>query len=188
MVVIGHSQGGLLTKMTVVESGTRFWDNISKEPFEQADISAETRDLLDRSLFVEPLPFVQRVVFIATPHRGSFLSGNIIGKIGRRLIRLPATVTKVGIEIVMLNPVGQLLLHRPLMAAGLVAQGRHGLGVRELDLEVSRADRRSTGMEQLNTLCGAAHNRLDVGVAIPGVPDEFRFVEFPIHQQAFVER
>jgi pimeloyl-ACP methyl ester carboxylesterase len=106
MVVIGHSQGGLLTKMTVVNSGTRFWENISREPFEQAALSAETKDLLGRSLFVEPLPFVKRVVFIATPHRGSFMSENIIGKIGRRLIRLPATVTKVGVEIVKLNPVG----------------------------------------------------------------------------------
>ncbi len=106
MVVIGHSQGGLLTKMTAVNSGTRFWENVSREPFEQADLSAETRDLLRRSLFVEPLPFVKRVVFIATPHRGSFLSENIIGKLGRRLIRLPATVTKVGVEIVKLNPVG----------------------------------------------------------------------------------
>lgn len=106
MVVIGHSQGGLLTKMTVVKSGTRFWDNISNVPFEQAAISAETKDLLNRSLFVEPLPFVKRVVFIATPHRGSFLSENIIGKIGRRLIRLPATLTKVGMEMVKLNPVG----------------------------------------------------------------------------------
>jgi hypothetical protein len=71
----------------------------------------------------------------------------------------------------MLNPVGQLLLHRPLMAAGLVAQGRHGLGVRELDLEISRANRRSTRMEQLHPLCCAAHNRLDVRVTVPGVPD-----------------
>ncbi len=106
MVVIGHSQGGLLTKMTAVNSGTRFWENVSREPFEQADLSAETKDLLGRSLFIEPLPFVKRVVFIATPHRGSFLSENIIGKLGRRLIRLPATVTKVGVEIVKLNPVG----------------------------------------------------------------------------------
>ena len=106
MVVIGHSQGGLLTKMTAVNSGTLFWENVSREPFEQADLSAETKDLLQRSLFVEPLPFVKRVVFIATPHRGSFLSENIIGKIGRRLIRLPATVTKVGVELVKLNPVG----------------------------------------------------------------------------------
>ena len=29
MVVIGHSQGGLLTKMNVIDSGTRIWDSIS---------------------------------------------------------------------------------------------------------------------------------------------------------------
>ena len=32
MVVIGHSQGGLLAKMLVVTSGSRFWDNFSKTP------------------------------------------------------------------------------------------------------------------------------------------------------------
>ncbi|MGH7930076.1 MAG: esterase/lipase family protein, partial [Candidatus Binatia bacterium] len=30
MVVIGHSQGGLLTKMCVIDPGTRFWDNVFK--------------------------------------------------------------------------------------------------------------------------------------------------------------
>jgi pimeloyl-ACP methyl ester carboxylesterase len=106
MVVIGHSQGGLLTKMTVVNSGTRFWDVNFKVPFEQADIPAETKDLLRRSIFVEPLPFVTEVVFICTPHRGSFLAENFLGKIARRLVNLPATLTKVSVDIVKLNPVG----------------------------------------------------------------------------------
>ena len=34
MVVIGHSQGGLLTKLTAIDSGTRFWDRISTKPFD----------------------------------------------------------------------------------------------------------------------------------------------------------
>src|SRR5208337_5548854 len=42
MVVIGHSQGGLLAKMLVVDSGTRFWANISKEPFDKAKLTPET--------------------------------------------------------------------------------------------------------------------------------------------------
>ena len=29
MVVIGHSQGGLLAKLTAVDSGDRFWRNLS---------------------------------------------------------------------------------------------------------------------------------------------------------------
>ncbi|MFN8628277.1 MAG: hypothetical protein U0587_20175 [Candidatus Binatia bacterium] len=104
MVVIGHSQGGLLTKLTVVDSGTRFWDNISTVPFEQATLSPETKDLARRSMFVKPLPFVKRVIFIATPHRGSFLTENILGRIARRLISLPGTITKAGAELVALNP------------------------------------------------------------------------------------
>lgn len=73
-VVIGHSQGGLLTKMTAIDSGTRFWDLAFKQPLESLDVSPETRDLLQRTIFVTPLPFVKRVVFLATPHHGSVLT------------------------------------------------------------------------------------------------------------------
>lgn len=77
MVVIGHSQGGLLTKLTVVDSGSRFWDNVSAKPLADLRVSAETRALFERSLFVRPLPFVRRVVFLATPHQGSDLAGRL---------------------------------------------------------------------------------------------------------------
>jgi pimeloyl-ACP methyl ester carboxylesterase len=75
MVVIGHSQGGLLAKMTAIDSGTRFWDNISSKPFNEAEMKEETRDLLRRALFIKPLPFVKRLIFIATPQRGSYVAG-----------------------------------------------------------------------------------------------------------------
>jgi pimeloyl-ACP methyl ester carboxylesterase len=99
MVVIGHSQGGLLTKMTVVDSGTRFWDNFAKVPFEKADLNPETRDLLTRALFVEPLPFVKRVIFIATPHRGSYLASNPLAKFANKFINLPGGLAKVAVEV-----------------------------------------------------------------------------------------
>jgi pimeloyl-ACP methyl ester carboxylesterase len=83
MVVIGHSQGGLLTKMTVIDSGSRFWDMDFRRPLDSLDVSPNTRDLLQRSLFVKPLPFVKRVMFLATPHRGSELSA---GRIARWVI------------------------------------------------------------------------------------------------------
>jgi len=115
LVVIGHSQGGLLTKMTVVDSGTRFWDARFTVPFDQADLSPDTKDLLRRSMFIEPLPFVRRVIFIATPHRGSYLTENILGKIARRLVTFPASVTKASVELVKLNPTGaaQTAWHMP---------------------------------------------------------------------------
>jgi pimeloyl-ACP methyl ester carboxylesterase len=99
MVVIGHSQGGLLTKMTVVNSGSRFWDNLAKVPLDKTNLDPETRDLLRRALFVEPLPFVKRVVFIATPHRGSFLASNFLGKIANKFINLPGGLAKSAVQI-----------------------------------------------------------------------------------------
>ena len=64
MVVMGHSQGGLLTKMTVIDSGTRLWP--FSVPPDELDLDVETRELLTNSLLLKPLPFVRRVVFIAT--------------------------------------------------------------------------------------------------------------------------
>jgi hypothetical protein len=61
MVVIGHSQGGLLTKMTAIDPGSRLYDHLASKPLDELRLSSETRDLLQRSLFVEPLPFVRRI-------------------------------------------------------------------------------------------------------------------------------
>jgi hypothetical protein len=38
MVVIGYSQGGLLTKMMVGDSGNRFWNNVTSVPFDRAEL------------------------------------------------------------------------------------------------------------------------------------------------------
>ena len=92
MVVIGHSQGGLLTKLTAIDSGSRFWENAFAVPIDQLDLSPETKDLLRRSLYYQPLPFVKRVVFIATPHRGSFVSGGWIGRMAGKLISVPSRI------------------------------------------------------------------------------------------------
>jgi pimeloyl-ACP methyl ester carboxylesterase len=101
MIVIGHSQGGLLTKLTVVNSGTAFWDNGFDVPIDQVDVSPETKKLLQRSLFYTPLPFVKRVIFVATPHRGSFVAGGFIGKTAGTFIKLPFT---------LLSPIQEVLL------------------------------------------------------------------------------
>jgi pimeloyl-ACP methyl ester carboxylesterase len=92
MVIIGHSQGGLLTKIMAISSGNRFWNNASKLPFEEIEMAPETRELLREGMFFEPVPTLKRVIFIATPHRGSFrASGFVLGLI-RRMVTLPGTL------------------------------------------------------------------------------------------------
>jgi pimeloyl-ACP methyl ester carboxylesterase len=106
VVVIGHSQGGLLTKMTVVDSGSRFWDRRFKVPFEKADLDPETRDLLRRGMFVKPLPFVKEVVFIATPHRGSYMASNFVVKFFNRFLNLPGGMVKAATQLNKLREPG----------------------------------------------------------------------------------
>lgn len=103
MVVMGHSQGGLLTKMTVVESGNSFWSLLSDRPIDELELSAPVRDALQRSLFVTPLPFVKRVVFLCTPHRGSYLASFSIAGLLTDLIALPTNLTQISTELLLGN-------------------------------------------------------------------------------------
>jgi hypothetical protein len=94
MVLIGHSQGGLLVKMQVISTGDQLWNAVSNKPLDEMQLSAQTRDLLRRGLFVEPLPVVSRAIFICTPHRGSFVAGRrIIANLTRSLLAIPFTLT-----------------------------------------------------------------------------------------------
>ncbi len=90
MVVVGHSMGGLISKMLIEESGDDLWRLIARRPFEELQAEPEHRDLLRRIFFFEPHPSVARMVFIATPHRGSDLGDQFIGRLADRLIRLPS--------------------------------------------------------------------------------------------------
>jgi triacylglycerol esterase/lipase EstA (alpha/beta hydrolase family) len=104
MVVIGHSQGGLLTKLTAIDTGTKLWDNFSDEPFEELKASPEAKEILRRSIFFTPVPSVKRVVFISTPHGGSFISGGWIGKLTSKFISLPFNLANNLTEVITLNP------------------------------------------------------------------------------------
>jgi pimeloyl-ACP methyl ester carboxylesterase len=100
MVVMGHSQGGLLTKMTAIDSGDKFWKAISSRPFDEVKMPDDTRQVLKEGLFVEPLPFVKRVIFVATPHQGSFLAGpQIVRRLIERLVTLPVDVLRLGADL-----------------------------------------------------------------------------------------
>jgi len=115
MVVMGHSQGGLLTKTMVVEPWTALWANMSSKPIEQLHLQEETRDFLRGALLFHSLPFVRRVIFVATPHHGSYVAGNWLAHQVARLVRFPLDVTSVFADVVTRN--------RDALAAGRLRKG-----------------------------------------------------------------
>jgi hypothetical protein len=104
LVVIGHIHGGLLVELLVTASGDRFWHLVSDEDFDALDLDPEARELLRQSLFWEPLPFVNRVVFLCTPHRGSYLAARRVSYWLRRFIRLPGRVVGATEQLISRNP------------------------------------------------------------------------------------
>ncbi len=118
MVVIGHSQGGLLAKLTVVDSGDHFWRNLSGKPFDEMELEPEERAVLERTIFFRPLPFVKRVVFIATPHRGSYLTLPRIARWAAGLVQVPNELTQLTYDVIARNREDLLIrqLERPATA------------------------------------------------------------------------
>jgi pimeloyl-ACP methyl ester carboxylesterase len=88
-VLIGHSMGGLVSRLQTVESEDDFWETLSDRPFEELDADPEVRERLASTFFFHPNPAISRVVTIGTPHRGSQFSNGVTRWLGSRLITLP---------------------------------------------------------------------------------------------------
>jgi pimeloyl-ACP methyl ester carboxylesterase len=106
LVVVGHSMGGLHAKMMVVQSGNHFWNAVSNRPYSQVRVPEQIRESFHDSFFFEPLPFVRRVVFIATPHGGSAWATRAIGRTASAVVQQPRRVTVVHDAIIGANPPG----------------------------------------------------------------------------------
>ena len=94
MVLVGHSMGGLVARMQVIDSGTDFWRSFFTVPPQKIarQIDARTQHMLRSSLFFQREPDVKTVVFISTPHRGSVLADvGIVRALMRLVIFLPKT-------------------------------------------------------------------------------------------------
>lgn len=104
MVLIGHSMGGVLSHAMAVSSGNRFWELNTSRPFDEIVGPPQVLEELRQYEFFEPLPFVKRVIFLATPHRGSEISRGVVGRVSSRLIDDSDHLTNLLYTLVKENP------------------------------------------------------------------------------------
>ena len=101
-VLVGHSMGGLISRMQVAESGDRIWRRVSSVPLDDLDFDAETRENFRAWFFFEPNPSVRRVITIATPFRGSDYANGFTQWLADRAISIPKTVASAAASLTTL--------------------------------------------------------------------------------------
>jgi hypothetical protein len=99
MVVVGHSQGGLLTKILAQDSGLAVWNAVVNVAYPASRLAPESQALLNRALIFQPEPYVRRLVFIATPHGGSPVADGPLGQLGLVLSRPQGNTARIGDEL-----------------------------------------------------------------------------------------
>ena len=100
IVLIGHSMGGMISRLMITNAGDKLWLDYFGKPPAQTPIYGRERQILEESLIFHQRTDVQRVIFMSTPHRGSDLASNWIGRIGASLVRMPLMVATIPITVI----------------------------------------------------------------------------------------
>ncbi len=103
-VLVGHSMGGIIARLQVSYSDDRLWRAVSDKPLSEVFASGPLPDETVSALLFEPVPFVRKVVYFATPHHGSNWSEQPVGKLGRWLIDVPQQLQEDYIGLIRGNP------------------------------------------------------------------------------------
>jgi pimeloyl-ACP methyl ester carboxylesterase len=99
MVVVGHSMGGLLSRMQVINPGRKIWDAQLGADADRLYAKLPAKHLIRRTLLFSANPDIGREIYICTPHRGSGLADLSITGWFIRLLKLPSTITSAFIDI-----------------------------------------------------------------------------------------
>ncbi len=104
IVLVGHSMGGLVSKLQVTGSRDVLWRAIAARPLDDIVADEAVRRQLAEAFFFEPQPNVRRVIFLAVPHGGSPWSRRPVGRLASALVRPDARRTELHARLIASNP------------------------------------------------------------------------------------
>jgi hypothetical protein len=99
MVLVGHSMGGLLSRMQVINPGRKIWDAEFQEDANRWYAKIPADHLAKRISLFKANPDIGREVYICTPHRGSGLADLSLTSWFIKLVTLPTTITSAFIDL-----------------------------------------------------------------------------------------
>lgn len=120
MVVVAHSQGGVVAKLLIQCSGDEMWNSLFSVPFNELKTTPEIKEQLAEDLFYEPEPYIRRMIFIAAPHGGTTLAVKLLPRLAELRIRKHEALTQSVREIVRENG-------RSVLAPGVLLRRINGV-------------------------------------------------------------
>lgn len=103
LVLVGHSMGGLVSRLQALESGDKIWKILSDKPFRELKGEPGETERLGRIVYFHPNPAVKRIITIGTPHQGSTFANEYTRYFARKLIKLPEFMVSLNNELVREN-------------------------------------------------------------------------------------
>ena len=104
VVLIGHSMGGLISKLQVTHSEELVWSRLANRPLDEIVTTEETRAVLAETCFFNPSPDVARVIFIASPHQGSLRASGLVGQTAALLVEPSPDQQRMHEQLIRDNP------------------------------------------------------------------------------------
>jgi len=92
MVFIGHSMGGVIARLMLSNSGEVLWNDAVRRFNLRGERLQRVQARLGPLLRFAPQPDVERAIFLASPHQGTDIAGDRLGRLIGRLVRLPLTI------------------------------------------------------------------------------------------------
>ena len=100
VVLVGHSMGGMISRLLVTDSGLTLWNSAFDEPPGEIGVSQETLDYLTDLFIFKSRPDVSRVIYASASHRGSEDATTRLGKLGAKLIGDPVNENAITREAI----------------------------------------------------------------------------------------
>ena len=102
-VLIGHSMGGMISRVLITDSGEKIWDAYFDTPPEKTPLSLKARAVITETLIFKHRPEVARVIFASASLGGAEMASSFIGRLGSAIIDMPSQFTGVGRELAELS-------------------------------------------------------------------------------------
>lgn len=103
-VIVAHSMGGLITRVSVTEPKDAIARTYLGKYQAERFFTKPQRDILDQYFHYQPLTEPEKIIFLSVPHGGSRLANGLFSWAANKLISIPAGILKGAAKTLQITP------------------------------------------------------------------------------------